>query len=81
MIQSFMVVLEPLINLKYEDEMTWLVIVVWISYWASKLPFESHRGGLTSLPQVLGNETGADRRIFLSAIDLCQHASPRTNIG
>jgi ankyrin repeat protein len=37
-------------------------------------PDEAFAGICRAIQQVLGNETGADRRIFLSAIDLCQTA-------
>jgi hypothetical protein len=37
-------------------------------------PDEAFAGICKAIQQVLGNETGADRRIFLSAIDLCQQA-------
>jgi hypothetical protein len=37
-------------------------------------PEEAFAGICKAIQQVLSNETGADRRIFLSAIDLCQSA-------
>jgi hypothetical protein len=37
-------------------------------------PEDAFAGICKAIQQVLGNETGADRRIFLSAIDLCQQA-------
>jgi len=42
--------------------------------WQGAKPEEAFAGICRAIQQVLGNETGADRRIFLSAIDLCQQA-------